>query len=68
MYLMVDINQIIREAPDNFVIKDALCKAHEVIEDHSRIVCLVSGGGRQRCGFGHDVPLWWQGEYGLRIY
>lgn len=41
---MVDIEEIISEAPDNFVIKDALCKAHEVASEHNKIVCSVSGG------------------------
>ena len=53
-----DIQKIVDEAPDNFVIRDALCKCHEVIESHKHIVCLISGGGRQRFGFGHDGPLW----------
>lgn len=42
---MRDINQIISEAPDNFVIRDALCKAHEILETHNKIVCSISGGG-----------------------
>lgn len=40
-----DIQKIVDEAPDNFVIRDALCKCHEVIESHKHIVCLISGGG-----------------------
>lgn len=39
------IEEIIRKSPDNFVIQDALCKCHEVIQQHDNIVCMVSGGG-----------------------
>lgn len=39
------IEDIIKDAPENFVIQGALCRCHEIIESHSKIVCLISGGG-----------------------
>ncbi len=38
------IEDIIKDAPENFVIQGALCRCHEIIESHSKIVCLISGG------------------------
>lgn len=38
------IDGIIKEAPDNFVIQNALCRCYEIIESHDKIVCLISGG------------------------
>lgn len=36
---------IISQAPDNFVIQDALAKCYEVVEEHNHILCSCSGGG-----------------------
>ncbi len=41
---MVDTKQLISNAPDNFVIQDALIKCAEEIDIHSKIMCAVSGG------------------------
>ncbi len=41
---MIDINQLISEAPDNFVVQDALIRCAEIIDSHTKIVCPVSGG------------------------
>ncbi len=35
---------IIADAPDNFVIQDALAKCFEVVQEHHHIVCSCSGG------------------------
>lgn len=40
----MDIEKIISEAPDNFVIRDALVKCFEIIQEHNNICCSVSGG------------------------
>jgi 3'-phosphoadenosine 5'-phosphosulfate sulfotransferase (PAPS reductase)/FAD synthetase len=42
--LNYDIKDIIKDAPDNFVIQGALCRCYEIIESHSKIICLISGG------------------------
>ena len=41
----ISLEQILNDAPDNFVIQDALIRCYEIISTHSRIVCSVSGGG-----------------------
>lgn len=41
---MKTIEEIIKESPDNFVIQNALCRCFEIIEQHNKIVVLVSGG------------------------
>lgn len=42
----MNIDKIIAESPDNFVIRDALCRCYEIADEHSNICCAVSGGGR----------------------
>lgn len=44
--IMIDLQQLIAEAPDNFVIQNALIRCAEVVAEHTKIVCSVSGGGR----------------------
>lgn len=41
---MIDLQQLIAEAPDNFVIQNALIRCAEVVAEHTKIVCSVSGG------------------------
>lgn len=38
------LEEIISNAPNNFVIKDALVKCYEEVQLHNRILCLISGG------------------------
>ena len=40
----VDVDALIAEAPDNFVIQNALVKCVEVLEEHNKVMCSVSGG------------------------
>lgn len=40
----VTLEQVLAEAPDNFVILDALERCFEVVRDHKKIMCSVSGG------------------------
>ena len=42
---MDELESIIADAPDNFVIRNALVKCYEVVHEHSKIICSVSGGG-----------------------
>lgn len=44
---MDELGTIIANAPDNFVIRNALVKCYEVVHEHNKIVCSISGGGRQ---------------------
>lgn len=41
----ISLERILNEAPDNFVIQDALIRCYEIVSTHNRIVCSVSGGG-----------------------
>lgn len=41
---MVNLEELLQEAPDNFVIKDALARCVEITEAHKKILCSVSGG------------------------
>lgn len=41
---MIDIEKLMLEAPDNFIIKDALLRCVEIIDGHNKIMCAVSGG------------------------
>jgi len=41
------LDYIIDSSPDNFVIRDALIRCFEVVQEHQHIVCSCSGGGRQ---------------------
>lgn len=41
---MTIIEKVIAEAPDNFVIKDALIRCYEIVGEHNKIMCSVSGG------------------------
>lgn len=41
----MDVDKLIAEAPDNFVIKNALLKCVEVLAEHNKIICSISGGG-----------------------
>lgn len=43
--MYVDIDALIESAPDNFVIRDALCRCYEIVNEHNNICCSVSGGG-----------------------
>ena len=42
---MDELDSIISQSPDNFVIRNALIKCYEVVQNHKRIVCSISGGG-----------------------
>lgn len=44
---MDELETIITNAPDNFVIRNALVKCYEVVHEHNKIVCSISGGRRQ---------------------
>lgn len=41
---MVDIDVLISECPENFVIQNALIKCAEVLDEHNKVMCSVSGG------------------------
>lgn len=41
---MDELETIVANAPDNFVIRNALVKCYEVVHEHNKIVCSVSGG------------------------
>jgi len=41
---MDELETIIANAPDNFVIRNALVKCYEVVHKHNKIVCSISGG------------------------
>lgn len=41
---MIDFAHILSEAPDNFVIQDALARCVEVLSEHDKVLCAVSGG------------------------
>lgn len=45
--VIVDVDKLLAGAPNNFVIVDALAKCVEVVEEHKKIMCSISGGGRQ---------------------
>lgn len=40
----ISLEQILSNAPDNFVILDALIRCYEIVSTHNRIVCSISGG------------------------
>lgn len=40
------LENILAEAPDNFIIQDALCRCFDAVQEHEKIVCSCSGGGR----------------------
>ena len=40
----VNIEKIISEAPDNFVIRDALDRCYAILSSHNKVACSVSGG------------------------
>ena len=42
---MDELEEIIAASPDNFVIRNAMVKCYEVVHNHDKIVCSVSGGG-----------------------
>ena len=42
--VMDELEEIIAASPDNFVIRNALIKCYEVVHEHNKIVCSVSGG------------------------
>ena len=44
--VIVDVDKLLAGAPNNFVIVDALAKCVEVVEEHKKIMCSISGGGR----------------------
>lgn len=41
----ISLEQILSNAPDNFVIQDALIRCYEIVSTHNHIVCSISGGG-----------------------
>ncbi len=41
---IVDIDKLLADAPKNFVIVDALAKCVEVVGEHQKIMCSISGG------------------------
>lgn len=41
---MINVDKLIAEAPDNFVIQNALLRCAEVVDSHNKIMCSVSGG------------------------
>ncbi len=41
---MVDIDKLLSDAPENFVIRDALDRCAAIIDAHQNIMCSVSGG------------------------
>ena len=43
--VIVDVDKLLAGAPNNFVIVDALAKCVEVVEEHKKIMCSISGGG-----------------------
>lgn len=43
--MSVDLEKLMAEAPDNFVIQNALIQCVDVVENHKNISCSVSGGG-----------------------
>jgi len=43
--VIVDIDKLLADAPNNFVITDALAKCAEVVDEHQKVVCSISGGG-----------------------
>ena len=45
MRVIVDVDKLLAGAPNNFVIVDALAKCVEVVEEHKKIMCSISGGG-----------------------
>lgn len=42
--IKLTLESIVADAPDNFVIRDALTKCFEVLQGHQHIVCSCSGG------------------------
>ena len=42
----IDIDALLQDAPDNFVIQNALEKCVDVVSHHRKIMCSVSGGGQ----------------------
>lgn len=44
MRVIVDVDKLLAGAPNNFVIVDALAKCVEVVEEHKKIMCSISGG------------------------
>jgi len=42
--VIVDIDKLLADAPNNFVIEDALAKCVEVLEEHKKVMCSISGG------------------------
>ncbi len=44
--MKLTLEKILADAPDNFVIRDALERCFEIVQDHQNIMCSVSGGGR----------------------
>lgn len=44
LIFVVDVKQLVAEAPENFVIQDALIRCEEIIGAHNKIMCSVSGG------------------------
>lgn len=42
--IKLTLESIVADAPDNFVIQDALARCYEIIQEHQKIMCSVSGG------------------------
>lgn len=63
--MKTDLESIMSIAPDNFVIRDALARCFEVVQEHEHIVCSYSGGSDSdvmvdmllRCGAGDKTDF-----------
>ncbi len=42
--MVIDVDALIAEAPDNFVIQNALIKCAEILDEHKKVMCSISGG------------------------
>lgn len=42
--IRLSLEEILMEAPDNFIIKDALNVCYSVLQEHNSVMCSVSGG------------------------
>ena len=39
--MYIDIDALIENAPDNFVIRDALCRCYEIVNEHNNMCLLL---------------------------
>lgn len=64
--MKITFEKILEESPDNFIIRDALARCYEVVEDHKKIECSISGGADSdvmldmlvRCGGKHKTDFY----------